>query len=86
MSDYDTIRECVSIYCEWLTCLTSPKKCVPIPILEDRNAYAQEILNHLYNIFVPRLDSGESFSISLFTVALIANGLHLKKWTRSLRR
>ena len=50
----------MTIYCDWLSCLfTEPKCCVPLPILEAPNEYVPAFLNHLYNVFVPRLDAGE---------------------------
>ena len=63
LSDVDTIKDCVNIYCEWLTCLLpEPKRCVPKPILHAPNDYASSILCHLHNVFVPRLDGGRMFS------------------------
>jgi len=36
-----------------------PKCSVPLPILEAPNEYVPALLNHLYNVFVPRLDGGK---------------------------
>ncbi|KAL5009165.1 hypothetical protein ScPMuIL_014746 [Solemya velum] len=58
LSEHDTIRDCVNVYCEWLSALTTPKPCVPRPVVEDPNPYAQEMMHHLLNLFVPRRDSG----------------------------
>ena len=54
-SDHDTIKDCVNIYCEWLSALLpEPKACVPAPIAQDPNLYARKIVQHLYHLFVPR--------------------------------
>ena len=61
LSEHETIKDCVNVYCEWLsTLLPEPKTCVPTPILEEPNKFSRRILQHLYHIFVPRKeDSGE---------------------------
>lgn len=59
MTEYETINDCVNVYCEWLTSMTSPKDSVPIPVLEDPNTYAQTIIRHFYNVFIPRDASGK---------------------------
>lgn len=58
LSENDTIKDCVNVYCEWLSALTSPKLPVPKPVTEDPNPYCQVILHHLLNLFVPRPGSG----------------------------
>ncbi|XP_053405362.1 ral GTPase-activating protein subunit beta-like isoform X3 [Mercenaria mercenaria] len=58
LSENDTIKDCVNVYCEWLSALTSPKLSVPKPVTEDPNPYAQDMLHHLLNLFVPRAGSG----------------------------
>ena len=60
LGENDTIKDCVNVYCEWLSALTSPKICVPKPVMDDPNPYAQDILHHLLNLFVPRPGSGNS--------------------------
>ena len=60
---YDAIRDCVNVYCEWLSSLLSPKVGVPRPVVEDPNPYAQDMLHHLYNLFVPREDAGKSLKL-----------------------
>ena len=58
-SDHDTIKDCVNIYCEWLSALLpEPKACVPAPIAQDPNLYARKIVQHLYHLFVPRPGDG----------------------------
>ena len=61
LSEHDTIRDCVNIYCEWLTALLpSPKLCVPDAVQQRPNHYSRRMLNHLQNLFVPRTDQCES--------------------------
>ncbi|XP_065095232.1 ral GTPase-activating protein subunit beta isoform X6 [Ochlerotatus camptorhynchus] len=55
LSEHDIIKDCVNIYCEWLTALlANPKISVPKPICDDPNTYVRRIIKHLYNLFVPR--------------------------------
>ncbi|XP_059483480.1 ral GTPase-activating protein subunit beta isoform X11 [Neocloeon triangulifer] len=55
LSEHDTIRDCVNVYCEWLSAMESvPKICVPKPICDDPNLYTRKIIQHLHNLFVPR--------------------------------
>ncbi|XP_011305025.1 ral GTPase-activating protein subunit beta isoform X2 [Fopius arisanus] len=55
LAEHDTVRDCVNVYCEWLSALyTSPKISVPKPIIEDANFYARKIISHFHNLFVPR--------------------------------
>lgn len=59
LSDHETIKDCVNVYCEWLTALhPQPKLSVPGPVLDDANVYARKIISHLHNLFTPR--QGES--------------------------
>ncbi|XP_078001249.1 ral GTPase-activating protein subunit beta-like [Glandiceps talaboti] len=59
LSEHDSIRDCVNIYCEWLSVLIKPKPSVPEPILSDPNPYCQQMFKHLVNLFEPR-EIGES--------------------------
>ncbi|XP_014260072.1 ral GTPase-activating protein subunit beta isoform X1 [Cimex lectularius] len=53
--EHDAIRDCVHIYCDWLTVLhPSPTTSVPKPLLDDPNLYARKIIAHLHNLFIPR--------------------------------
>ncbi|XP_062549207.1 ral GTPase-activating protein subunit beta isoform X2 [Armigeres subalbatus] len=55
LAEHDIIKDCVNIYCEWLTALLpNPKISVPKPICDDPNTYVRKIIKHLYNLFVPR--------------------------------
>lgn len=58
LSEHEAIRDCVHVYCEWIMALTKPKACVPKPVCEDPNNYARRMIQHLYNLFLPRTDSG----------------------------
>jgi len=61
LSDHDTIKDCVNVYCEWLTCtLPAPRISVPKPINDDPNLYTRKIISHLHNLFVPRQGEGNS--------------------------
>ena len=62
LTENDTIRDCIKVYCEWLSVLTSARACVPRPILDDPNPYVRTMLHHLYNLFVPRPDAGSTSS------------------------
>ncbi|KAK3094041.1 hypothetical protein FSP39_023374 [Pinctada imbricata] len=62
LSEMETIKECVSVYCDWMTaCLATPKSCVPQPIRDDPNPYIQDMIHHLLNLFVPRKGSGVDY-------------------------
>ncbi|KAK3862467.1 hypothetical protein Pcinc_031674 [Petrolisthes cinctipes] len=55
LTEIDILRDCVNVYCEWLSALLPNPKCsVPAPILADPNHYARIIINHFYYLFVPR--------------------------------
>ncbi|XP_065357088.1 ral GTPase-activating protein subunit beta isoform X5 [Calliphora vicina] len=59
LQEHETIKDCVNVYCEWMTALhPQPKISVPKPICEDANMYCRKIINHFHNLFVPR--DGES--------------------------
>lgn len=58
--EHETIKDCVNVYCEWLTALYQiPRVSVPRPICEDPNLYARKIINHFHKLFVPRQGEGE---------------------------
>ena len=59
--EHETIKDCVNIYCEWLSGAllpAPPKACVPLPIVEEPNRYSRKIIAHLYHLFVPRKGEG----------------------------
>lgn len=61
IADNDTIKDCVTVYCDWLSALLPlPNVTVPRPIVEDANLYARKIINHFHNLFVPRPGEGRT--------------------------
>ncbi|XP_013113649.1 ral GTPase-activating protein subunit beta isoform X12 [Stomoxys calcitrans] len=55
LQEHETIKDCVNVYCEWMTALHPQAKIsVPKPICEDANMYCRKIINHFHNLFVPR--------------------------------
>ena len=60
LAEHETIKDCVNIYCEWLSALLpEPKPTVPPPIREEPNRYARKVIGHLYHLFVPRKGEGK---------------------------
>lgn len=60
LTEHETIKDCVSVYCDWLTALCpTPNVTVPKPIVDDANVYGRKIINHFHNLFVPRLGEGK---------------------------
>ncbi|GAB6026097.1 hypothetical protein CHUAL_012300 [Chamberlinius hualienensis] len=57
LSEHDTIKDSVNVYCEWLMALLKPKICVPAPVCGDANLYARIIIRHFYSLFIPRPNS-----------------------------
>lgn len=65
LSEHDIIKDCVNVYCEWLSVLLpTPKVCVPQPVRDDPNIYSRKIITHFHHLFVPR--KGEGKTIQLF--------------------
>ena len=65
LNEHETIKECVNVYCDWLSACTEPKTCVPKPVIDNPNPYTQKMIHHLLNLFVPRPGSG---NLKLFLV------------------
>lgn len=66
---HEAIRDCVHIYCEWIYALApqlqeSSVKIIPSPVLNDPNQYFRRIIQHLYNIFMPRTASSSGHGSS----------------------
>lgn len=60
LTEHEVIKDCVNVYCEWLTALYQvPRISVPRPICEDPNLYARKIINHFHKLFVPRQGEGK---------------------------
>lgn len=69
LTEHDTVRDCVNVYCEWLSALHPvPKISVPIPVCNDANFYARKIIAHFLNLFMPRSGEGKN-TISMFTLS-----------------
>ncbi|RWS11211.1 Ral GTPase-activating protein subunit beta-like protein [Dinothrombium tinctorium] len=54
---HEAVRDCVTIYCEWMYAIIPNKattKLIPFPIRDDANVYFRRMIQHLYNVFVPR--------------------------------
>ncbi|KAF5302204.1 hypothetical protein FQA39_LY10243 [Lamprigera yunnana] len=55
LTEHDVIKDCVNIYCEWLSALLPTYKvCVPTPVCNEPNMYARKIITHCYHLFLPR--------------------------------
>lgn len=67
LTEHETIKDCVNVYCEWLSALLpTPKISVPNPICEDPNTYGRKIINTMINLFVPRNSAGNYFFLKNF--------------------
>ena len=65
-TEHDPIRDCVHVYCEWLSALLpQPKSAVPLPLLKLPNHYSRKIICQLFQIFIPRPEEGYVFFITL---------------------
>lgn len=59
LTEHEAIKDCVNVYCEWMTSLHPvPRVSVPKPICDDPNNYVRKIISHFHNLFVPRPDEG----------------------------
>jgi hypothetical protein len=79
LSEHEAIKDCVNVYCEWLSALLTPKVCVPQPITEDPNVYARKIIAHLHYLFIPR--KGEGKRAPLAIVIILIKTLILQDWS-----
>jgi len=53
LSENDTLRDCVNIYCDWLsTLLPQPKANIPLPLLTLPNHFSRKMLSHLYRSLI----------------------------------
>lgn len=78
LTDHETIKDCVNVYCEWLTCLLpSPKVSVPKPIIDDPNIYTRKIISHLHNLFIPRQGEGNLNEAECISLSPLTNHLHV---------
>lgn len=82
LTEHETIKDCVNVYCEWLTALYQvPRISVPQPICEDPNLYARKIINHLHNLFVPRHGEGKK-ALEILCFIRSFELLRLKEWRK----
>ncbi|KAK9703556.1 RALGAPB N-terminal domain [Popillia japonica] len=59
LTEHDAIKDCVNVYCEWLSALLpNVKICVPKPVCDDPNLYARKIIKHFHYLFIPRKGEG----------------------------
>ncbi|XP_046966559.1 ral GTPase-activating protein subunit beta isoform X2 [Vanessa cardui] len=61
LTEHEALRDCVRVCCSWLSALLPPAApaqppppAVPPPLAAEPHRYANKILNHLHNLFVPR--------------------------------
>ncbi|KAK4886376.1 hypothetical protein RN001_002647 [Aquatica leii] len=60
LTEHDVVKDCVNIYCEWLSALLPTYKvCVPNPVSNEPNMYARKIITHCYHLFLPREGEGQ---------------------------
>lgn len=66
LSEHEALRDCVRVCCSWLAALLPPAApaqppppAVPPPLAAEPHRYANKILNHLHNLFVPRPNESE---------------------------
>lgn len=50
-----TVKNSVAIYCDWLKVLTEPNDRIPLPIRKNPEPHVRRMLEHLQNLFVPRI-------------------------------
>jgi len=56
LSEYDTLKGCVSLYIDWLSVVSIPKPNVPQPIIFDSFPYVRMMISHLENLFTSKLE------------------------------
>lgn len=54
LSEQTLIASCIDVYDGWLSALSSPKKMVPTPIVDNPDHYAQVIFEQFCELFTPR--------------------------------
>ena len=54
LADYETLKESVSLYIDWLSVVGTPKANVPEPIRSDPQPYVRTMISHLENLFIPK--------------------------------
>lgn len=64
-NDGEIVKGCVSIYLDWMSILSSPKKGIPEPLVKTPEKYAKEIFQHFRNLFVKREEGNLALQASL---------------------
>ena len=64
-SDGEIVKGCVTIYLDWISILSNPKKAIPEPLLKAPEKYAQEMFQHFRNLFVRREEGNLALQASL---------------------
>ena len=54
IAEHSLMHNCISIYCTWLTSLSTAKPSVPSPVVDDPDYYAQIIFEQFCELFLPR--------------------------------
>ena len=64
LTEHETVRACVDVYCEWLSALLPepPKASVPQPVVQEANRFARKIIQHLFHLFVPRTNQCKKYN------------------------
>lgn len=64
-NDGEIIKGCVTVYLEWLTVLSKPKKGIPEILIKEPDKNSQKIFQHLRNLFLPRNSGNLALQASL---------------------
>uniref|UniRef100_H2ZQ53 Rap-GAP domain-containing protein n=1 Tax=Ciona savignyi TaxID=51511 RepID=H2ZQ53_CIOSA len=70
LSEYETLRDSVSIYLNWLSVAWNPKASIPQPLRDEPLPYVRTIIFHLQNIFVIRPEGSMNNQLSLCQTVL----------------
>ena len=54
LTEFETLKDSVLIYLEWLSVGTDPKPNIPQPIRDDPLPFIRKMIEHLENLFIPR--------------------------------
>jgi len=51
-----TVKDAVRLYCDWLRVVVDPSERIPLPVRKNPEPHLKRILEHLQNLFVPRVE------------------------------
>ncbi|CAG5111258.1 Oidioi.mRNA.OKI2018_I69.chr2.g5583.t1.cds [Oikopleura dioica] len=51
-----TVKDAVRLYCDWLRVVVDPSERIPLPVRKNPEPHLKKILEHLQNLFVPRVE------------------------------